>query len=335
MPTYDRHDLLKETISSIIAQDFTDFEVIVGNDFTSETLTGEMIGITDPRIRFVNHSHNLREVANMNRLIELAKGRYFTWLFDDDLFEPDCLAIAHETIMSTGHPDAFFPSFSTIHGSETFQPQRHMKSGTEILSGREFINRYEPLRPAIISTCGFFELTTLHERLRGVEELCDSAIGLNCEYLFLARCTLLNRIAYMNTQLVVFRMHDDSWGESNTELEKYHEAGVNLLGKCAEVLSLTLPKKELPNVLMKFCKIHLYSYATKSAKFELAAKRTGMAATVRALVRYFKESAKVQTTYAQLTGVGRHGAFFGFSTYCCRLILFKMRNHRTFIKHLR
>lgn len=328
VPTYNRHSLLRETIVSILAQEFTDFEVIVGNDYTAETLTGELIGISDPRIRFVNHPQNLREVGNMNRLIELAEGRYFTWLFDDDLLEPYCLAIAHETITATDHPDAFFPSFRTIHGNEPFQPLRKTKSAVEILSGKEFLNRYDPLRPTIISTSGFFELTALHTRLHGVKELCASAIGLNCEYLFLARCTLLSRIAFMNTPLVVFRVHDDSWGESNIELEKYHEAGVNLLEECATVLSHTLPKLELPDSLMKICKIHLYSYATKSAKFELAGKRTGLSAAMMALGRYFRESAKIRAGYARLTDTAGYGSFFGFNIYCCRLILFKMRSYR-------
>jgi glycosyltransferase involved in cell wall biosynthesis len=72
--TYNRHELLRETLNSILAQSFTDFEVIVGNDYTQEVLTGEMLGITDPRIRFVNHPRNLREVGNMNALLEMAKG---------------------------------------------------------------------------------------------------------------------------------------------------------------------------------------------------------------------------------------------------------------------
>ena len=50
----------------------------------------------DPRIRFVNHPTNLREVGNMNALLREATGRYFTWLFDDDLYEPGFLKAAYD-----------------------------------------------------------------------------------------------------------------------------------------------------------------------------------------------------------------------------------------------
>jgi len=63
--TYNRPDLLKQTLTSISAQTFTDFEVIVGNDYTPESLSAENLGINDPRIRFENYPQNLGEAQNM------------------------------------------------------------------------------------------------------------------------------------------------------------------------------------------------------------------------------------------------------------------------------
>ena len=42
---YNRHDLLREALGSILSQGFDDFEVIVGNDYQAEKLTREMFGI--------------------------------------------------------------------------------------------------------------------------------------------------------------------------------------------------------------------------------------------------------------------------------------------------
>ena len=62
VPTYNRKDLLLKTIMSILQQTFTDFEVIIGNDYTKEYLSSEDLGIKDPRVRIINHQQNLGEL---------------------------------------------------------------------------------------------------------------------------------------------------------------------------------------------------------------------------------------------------------------------------------
>ena len=102
--TYDRVELLIETLSSITAQTFTDFEVIVGNDNPERTLTAEALGVDDQRIRFVNHASNLGELNNMNTLLDISRGRYFTWLADDDLYAPTFLAAVAEALEKCHYP---------------------------------------------------------------------------------------------------------------------------------------------------------------------------------------------------------------------------------------
>ena len=83
--TYNRIEMLRQLVNSIINQDFQDFEIIIGNDYQKELLTFDILGIYDQRIRIINHQENLGELGNMNFLLSEGKGRYFTWQFDDDL----------------------------------------------------------------------------------------------------------------------------------------------------------------------------------------------------------------------------------------------------------
>lgn len=333
IPTYNRHDFLREAITSILSQNFADFEVIVGNDYTAESLTGEMIGITDPRVRFVNHPQNLREVGNMNRLLELAEGRYFTWLFDDDLFDPAFLKTAYDTLTECNCPSAFFSSFNVLQAGMPPQASTPRASGqTELLTGREFLNRYDPIRPDLISTSGIFNIQELRAVVGGVEEVCFSSIGLYCEYLFLVRCGLLKSIAYTPLPLVTFRIHSESWGEVNTELDKYREGGVNLLRKCADVLQDSSLREDRQQNLMKICSIHLYSFATKSTMYEVVRNQYGVAAAWRAITGFFRESRNIRKAYAVAVNCGIFSvrqAFLSIESYCCRLILFKLRHFRS------
>lgn len=326
VPTYNRHGLLRETIDSILAQNFSDFEVIVGNDYTSEVLSGEMLGITDPRIRFVNHPVNLREVGNMNALLKLADGRYFTWLFDDDLLEPGFLQTAHATLIQTDFPQALFSSYHVIDDNHKALNSPSTTGEVKQFSGVTFLTEYCAERLAIISTSGFFDTVALRKNVGGVEELCDSAIGLYCEYLFLVRCAVLNKIVYLDTPFVVFRAHAGSWGESNTELEKYVYAGQNLLRRCGEILCCIGLSDTANSILLGLAKIHLVSYATKLAAYEIY--RGG--SKYHALRHLCREAAAIRTECKSQSGSWNLAEAFRFlliQLYCCRFVLGKFRVH--------
>ena len=323
VPTFNRHDLLRETLDSILAQDFADFEVIVGNDYTQEVLTGEMIGISDPRIRFVNHPRNLREVGNMNALLEAATGRYFTWLFDDDLVEPGFLRTAHDILVREAFPPALFPRYRVLEGDAPYLPARVIPSEVVRFSGREFLRNYFSGRLDVISTTGFFASDFFKSTVGGVEELCDSAVGLYCEYLLLVKCGLLGQVLCLDAPYVVFRAHAESWGASNTELHKYLQGGQRLIRRCAEVLRHPDLRPELERNLVGISKIHLSKLCFVTMRAEAAASTFGIPSIGRALSLVFGEIAKIRATVVAVESGVRLRAQMGFALIaakCCYLI---------------
>jgi glycosyltransferase involved in cell wall biosynthesis len=325
--TYNRHDLLRQTLESVLAQTFTDFEVIVGNDYTSEVLTGEMLGIDDPRIRFVNHPRNLREVGNMNALMAMATGRYFTWLFDDDLYEPDFLLIAHDCLVKTGYPPVAFSSFRMLGAEEEFAPRRVFRGPVREFSGREFLRWYSGSDPQIASVFGLFDLTALRDSVGGLEEMCPSAIGVYSEYLFLVRCALLDRIVFFDAPLVIYRVHSGSWSESPHELEKYVEAGKELVKRCAEVLRHPSLVEDFSFNLMTICEQHLITIANRVAKIEVTEKKYGFFALCRAIARYRQEALSTRRAFADQggeAGFRTRGGFLKIDLNSYRIILINL-----------
>ena len=53
---------ISECIDSVLSQSFSDFEVIVGNDYPLLRISHELLGISDPRARFLNYAENLGEL---------------------------------------------------------------------------------------------------------------------------------------------------------------------------------------------------------------------------------------------------------------------------------
>ncbi|MBV8070574.1 MAG: glycosyltransferase family 2 protein [Acidobacteriaceae bacterium] len=93
MPVYNGERYIEEAIRSILAQDFTDFELVItdnaSTDRTEEICRG--FAATDSRVRYVRNERNLGAARNYNRGFELANGEYLKWCAHDDLISPNCI----------------------------------------------------------------------------------------------------------------------------------------------------------------------------------------------------------------------------------------------------
>ena len=87
VPTYNYARFLPEAIESILAQEFTDYELIISDDASTDE-SAEIIrryAARDPRIRAEFHPVNLGMVPNWNWCLQQARGEYVKYLFGDDL----------------------------------------------------------------------------------------------------------------------------------------------------------------------------------------------------------------------------------------------------------
>lgn len=92
IPTYNRTWGLKRAVESVLAQSFTDFELLIIDD-ASENETSRLVGaLTDSRIRYVRQERNVGVAENWGTGLRLARGTFVAWLMDDDRYEPPFLA---------------------------------------------------------------------------------------------------------------------------------------------------------------------------------------------------------------------------------------------------
>ena len=89
--TYNRNNLLKRAIRSILNQSYRNFEILIGNDYVKKKINKKILGTSDPRIKIFNYKKNLGEVENMNYLLKKSKSKWFTWLADDDFLNKNFL----------------------------------------------------------------------------------------------------------------------------------------------------------------------------------------------------------------------------------------------------
>src|SRR5688572_5841450 len=92
IPTYNYAHYLDEAIKSVLNQTFSDFELIIVDDKSSDN-TSEVVQkfLSDPRVSFYINDENLGLVHNFNRCLEYAKGDYIKFLMADDIFNEQLL----------------------------------------------------------------------------------------------------------------------------------------------------------------------------------------------------------------------------------------------------
>ena len=89
IPTYNRKDYLRETIQSILDQTYKDYEIVIVDDGSTDG-TEQMVRALGIPVTYY-WQPNGGDAAARNKLIELAKGKYISFIDSDDLLLPDAI----------------------------------------------------------------------------------------------------------------------------------------------------------------------------------------------------------------------------------------------------
>jgi len=88
MPVYNGAKFIHEALDSLLAQTFTDFELIISDNASTDETEAicREYAAKDSRIRYVRQSTNLGAVANFQFVLDEAVGEYFMWAAADDVW---------------------------------------------------------------------------------------------------------------------------------------------------------------------------------------------------------------------------------------------------------
>jgi len=103
IPAYNRERFIESAVRSVIHQTFTDWELIVVDDGSTDSTAPIVQSNADPRIRVVALRCNSGIAAARNLGLEEARGQFIAWLDSDDVAKPDRLA--RQVAYLRDHPD--------------------------------------------------------------------------------------------------------------------------------------------------------------------------------------------------------------------------------------
>jgi glycosyltransferase involved in cell wall biosynthesis len=93
LPVRNGQRFLSAALESLLAQTFSDFEVIVCDNASTDNTeqVARAFAARDPRVRYHRHAANLGPAGNFNSTFQMSRGEYFRWHAHDDLCAPDYL----------------------------------------------------------------------------------------------------------------------------------------------------------------------------------------------------------------------------------------------------
>lgn len=226
IPTYNRAELIIETIQSVLDQTFDDFEIIVVDDGSTDNTKQVVDGFKDSRIKYIYQEN--RGVANArNNGIKASSGEYIAFLDSDDMWLPENLEL--KVKMLDSHPDVALVSSdcylidddtgATVHRFWDKRPYDHL---LEQVGG--------PRQPLALATL-LTPTAALIRRRVFVEEVgvFDESLRYSSDWDIWLRILPRLPIKMIDTPLAKYRKHKDrlTYGHSTGR----YLAGVTVLTK--------------------------------------------------------------------------------------------------------
>ena len=215
VPVYNGEDYLRESLESLLSQSFSDMEIIISDNASSDGTPGicDEYARKDPRVKVFRQDENVGAARNYNFVFEKAQGKYFKWAAHDDIIRDSFVSRCLEEFdKADGTPSIVYPVSEFIdENSDVIGPCDDRVSCT---------SRYAPIRLfqflfALNMATPIFGLMDREAVMR--TRLIDVFVG--SDYVMLAELALIGRIVRINEPLFLRRFHPAMSRQANASQE--------------------------------------------------------------------------------------------------------------------
>jgi glycosyltransferase involved in cell wall biosynthesis len=241
MPVYNCENFVRDALMSILDQSYSDFELIIIDDASTDKTVSIINEIKDTRIELIEKLENTGYTNSLNFGLSIAKGKYIARMDGDDISHPERFTKQVDFLES--HLDVIVcgTNYSFI-GRKTNKvlPENHEDIKIELLKNTCFGHPTVMIRKEILDK---------HDLKYDIEKepAEDYALWI----------TLLNYGKFHNIQedLLLYRVHDGQVSRERREIQLYSKLssrvkileylGIDLTGSDQEVLKRAISDDEL------------------------------------------------------------------------------------------
>lgn len=214
IPTYNRANILPETINSVLTQTFSNFEIIIVDNGSTDNTNEIVLGYHDPRVRYFRQIGTGSPAGPRNTGIKLAQSKWICLLDSDDLWYRTKLEITKDHL--DRYPDAVFlyHPFDTMYRGKIvslYPSSRIIKRKNEDINRELLIRNFIGLltvtvRKDVLEEFGGFDE---NPKLNGAEDW-DLWFRIATKY----------RFQFIEESLGIYRYHDQGFSKDLDERGK-------------------------------------------------------------------------------------------------------------------
>ena len=225
IPTYNGEKYLRECLDSVLLQTYKNIEIVIVDDCSSDTTVAIVEGYIqkDSRIKLYKNEHNFGLVGNWNKALDVAKGEWIKFVFQDDLIEKKCLeilsnAVNGHSIVTCDRNFIFDDSVSEVlkkYYTEDLLTLKKLVKSTDIrfLSNQQ-VSEFAS-RNLALNFIGEPTAVLFHKRVIADLGSFNSDFSQICDLEYWLRISTAHGLVYVPQYLVSFRVHANSESAKN------------------------------------------------------------------------------------------------------------------------
>ena len=198
LPVYNGADHISNSIESIIAQIYQNWELIIVNDCSTDNTLDicNKFARKDNRIKIISNTVNLKLPNTLNVGFDSATGDYYTWTSDDNMYRPNAIEVLVNTL---NYSDAVmvYSDYTNIDGEGNVLSEGKLQDPQFIVTG---------------NVCGACFLYTA-EVAKKVGRY-DANLFLAEDYDYWMRIYRCGKVMHLKDDLYLYRRHAGSLTET-------------------------------------------------------------------------------------------------------------------------
>lgn len=206
LPTYNGSKYLAESIESVINQTFTDWELIIINDCSTDgTLEiANSYAEKDDRIKVFTNPKNFKLPKSLNEGFRRATGEYYTWTSDDNMYKAEAFAVLSGYLDENSNVAMVYSDYTKIDSEGNVIDINHIMNEPEKLIFGNVVGASFMYRETVAKKIGEY----------------DADMFLAEDYEYWIRIYREFVIIHLPKNLYFYRVHENSLSEKKMELVK-------------------------------------------------------------------------------------------------------------------
>jgi len=148
IPTYNAAKTIEQTLDSILQQSYTNLEIVVIDNASSDNTGALLQRYNDPRLKIIINKTNIGAEGNFNKCIDLAKGDYIAIYHADDIYEPTI--VEEQVTLLERYPEAGGVGTMATIIDENGAKKGELQVPTELISSKPHLYEIKNILPVLL-----------------------------------------------------------------------------------------------------------------------------------------------------------------------------------------